>query len=144
MIKYFNIYPVILAAALLSCSFSASAEDFVVIVNKLNPVETLSKSDVKKYFFKDLALWPNGSKVVSVDYKDASALAKNFSMDILGIGLEEKNRKMISNVFSGRSTPPEQKDSEDEVIATVAANKGAIGYVSVSSDTSKVKVIQLK
>ena len=144
MIKYVNIYPFILAAVLFSCSFSASAADFVVIVNKENPAETLSKSDVKKYFFKNLALWNDGIKVIPVDYKDTSALAESFSMGVLGMKLEEKNRKMIANVFSGKSTPPVQKATEDEVIATVASERGAIGYVSRSSDTSKVKVVRLQ
>ena len=143
MIKSLNIYPVILAAVLLGCSFSASAEDFVMIVNKQNPVETLSRSDVKKYFFKNLVLWNNGVKVVPVDYVDTHPLAKSFAMNVLGMNLDEKKHKLVANVFSGKSTPPEQLASEDEVIAIVSTQRGAIGYISLSKHTDKVKVVQL-
>jgi len=143
MIKYFNIYPVILAALLIICSFSASAGDYVVIVNKQNPAEAVSKSDLKKYFFKNLVFWKNGTKVIPVDYLDTHPLASSFSMDVLDMNLEEKKHKMVANVFSGKSTPPRQLATEEEVIETVSTNVGAIGYVSVRTNTDKVKVVQL-
>jgi len=144
MTKYFNIYPAILAAVLFSCSFSASAKDFVVIVNKLNPIETLSKSDVKKYFFKDLVLWNDGVKVMPLDYADTYPLVSSFSLDVLMMDPVKKKHIMISNEFSGKSTPPLQLATENEVINTVARELGAIGYVSTSSNISKVKVVQLQ
>jgi len=144
MIKHLKTYPVILAAILFSCSFSANAEELVIIVNKLNPVNTLTKSAVKKYFFKDLTLWGNGVKVVPVDYVDTHPLAKKFSLNVLNMELDKKSHKLIANTFSGKSTPPVTLATEDDVIAKVAAQHGAIGYVSASANTDSVKVITLQ
>ena len=47
-------------------------------------------------------------------------------------------------IFSGRGSPPPIKASDQEVLAFVAANPGAIGYVSADADTSAVKTITLK
>ena len=144
MIKHLNTYLIILTAILFSCSFTASAEEFVIIVNKLNPINTITKATVKKYFFKDLVLWDDGVKVVPVDYVDTHPLAKIFSLNVLNMDLGKKNHILISNTFSGKSTPPMQLATEDEVISAVAAEHGAIGYVSASRNTDKVRVITLQ
>jgi hypothetical protein len=47
-------------------------------------------------------------------------------------------------IFSGKEVPPPVKASDDDVIAFVKANAGAIGYVSASTSTAGVKVIDVK
>ncbi len=47
-------------------------------------------------------------------------------------------------VFSGRDTPPLEKASDEEVVAFVKANRGAIGYVAPSSPLAGVKVLELQ
>ena len=47
-------------------------------------------------------------------------------------------------IFSGRGTPPPIKESDAEVIAFVAANPGAIGYVSADAEVSVDMTLTLK
>ena len=47
-------------------------------------------------------------------------------------------------VYSGRSTPPVIKVSDAEVVAFVAANREAIGYVSAEAATPGVKTVTLQ
>jgi len=99
---------------------------------------------LKNTFFKDLVLWNDGVKVMPLDYADTYPLVSSFSLDVLMMDPEKKKHIMISNEFSGKSTPPLQLATENEVINTVARELGAIGYVSTSSNISKVKVVQLQ
>jgi len=42
-----------------------------------------------------------------------------------------------------RRCPPQSKESAEEVVKFVMANKGAIGYVPIDTDTANVKVIKV-
>jgi ABC-type phosphate transport system substrate-binding protein len=46
-------------------------------------------------------------------------------------------------IVSGRGVPP-AKTSDQDVLAYVKANPGAIGYVGADAPTEEVKVIALK
>jgi hypothetical protein len=48
-------------------------------------------------------------------------------------------------IFSGRGVPPEEKESDEEVLEYVSKNVGAIGYISESAETSAydVKVLEI-
>jgi len=47
-------------------------------------------------------------------------------------------------IFSGKDVPPSNKSSDDDVIAFVKSNPGAIGYVSGSAAVAGVKVVAVK
>ena len=131
-----------LAAALIYTTPAVAAE-FVVIVNKSNQISSQPKATVAKYFFKDIELWDNGSKIVPVDFVDTNPLASQFAQNVLEMDLEKKRRIWLKKIFSGKSTPPQQLATDEAVITAVAAEPGAIGYISASSPTDKVKVITL-
>jgi hypothetical protein len=48
-------------------------------------------------------------------------------------------------IFSGRGVPPEEKQSDEEVLEYVSKNVGAIGYISESTvrDAYDVKVLEI-
>ena len=47
-------------------------------------------------------------------------------------------------IFSGREVPPVAKTSDEDVVAFVHSNPGALGYVAADTDTKGVKTIELK
>jgi hypothetical protein len=47
-------------------------------------------------------------------------------------------------VFSGRSVPPPEMDSEDQVVAFVLKNRGAVGYVSATTNVLGAKILPLR
>ena len=138
--KYIKSILTVLAAALIYTTPAVAAE-FVVIVNKANPVAHLPKSIVAKYFSMDLVFWDDGKKVIPVDLVDSNPLARQFAQAILEMDLDKKRRIWLTKIFAGKAAPPQQLKTDEAVIAVVSAEPGAIGYIAKSSFTDKVKIV---
>jgi len=122
-----------------------SAQLFAVIVNKSNPVESMSKDEVSKMFLKRTVQWANGSDVLPVDLPANSATRKVFSETLLGKTAAAVKSYWQQQSFSGRGTPPAIKDNEKAVLEYVQANPGAIGYISPESNYTayRVKIVDV-
>ena len=48
-------------------------------------------------------------------------------------------------IFSGRGTPPAEKDSSEAVLAFVAGEPAAVGYIDAETDTggTAIKILQV-
>ena len=123
----------------------AQATAYVVIVNAANPVSTLSRAQTAEYFFKKKGSWDGGQPVVPVDQNDAAPVRKAFSTHVLGREVYSVKSYWQGLIFSGRAVPPIEKSSDADVIAFVAGNTGAIGYVSPSATLGNtVKVVKIE
>ena len=122
----------------------ATAAGFVVIVNAGNPATEIKKMDAMRMFMKKMRAWPGGVSAEPVDQKDASPVRKEFLSVVMGKDAAAMNAYWQSQLFVGRTTPPPVKGSDADVIAFVAASKGAIGYVaSGASLPGTVKAITI-
>jgi ABC-type phosphate transport system substrate-binding protein len=99
-------------------------------------------------FLKRTTNWPDGSAIAPVDQSSRSAVRVLFTGEILKVeGLDKMSgveNYWQQQIFSGRGSPPPIKASDKEVVAFVAANPGAIGYVSGTADVSAVKTVALE
>lgn len=130
---------VLVAAIFLPAAQSPAGEiargsTFQVIVNPANPVSHLTRAEVSAMFMKRIRSWRDGSEIMAVDQSSRSALRESFSREI-----HEKNTAFVSRywqrlIFAGRGIPPPELPSDEDVIAFVAKNRGAIGYVSTTVD----------
>jgi len=122
----------------------ATSQDFKVVVNEANSSETISKQQLENIFMKRAGTWSNGQPALPVDQGASSSTRYGFSMVIFGRDVNAIKSHWQRQIFSGRGVPPPEKASDEEVLAFVRANPGAIGYVS--SDTavgSGVKVLDI-
>src|SRR5687767_10944127 len=65
-----------------------SAQDaggYKIIVNPVNPVTTLSKSQLSSIFLRRTTAWDNGQPVKPVDQAETSPLREAFSREVLGL-----------------------------------------------------------
>lgn len=62
--------------------------------------------------------------------QEGAAIRESFSRVIHGRSANQIAAYWQQQIFSGRNIPPEQRSSDDEVIAYVSSTPGAIGYVS--------------
>ncbi len=131
-------------ASLLLAATSASAQEYKVIVNSANATSDLSAAVVSKIFLKETTKFPNGSAATPVDQGKTSAVRAAFSKAVVGRPVAAVETFWQQQIFSGKEVPPATKPSDEEVVAFVKANPGAIGYVSAGASTAGVKVVDVK
>ncbi len=134
---------ILLAAALLALALPAAAEEFKVIANASNPVETLSKDDAAALFLKKVTRWSSG-KVVQVVEPGPGPVRDAFYRKVAGKSPTAVKAYWNQLIFSGREVPPVSKTADEDVVAFVRSNPGALGYVAAGSETPGVKTVALK
>ena len=127
---------------------SAAAPEYKVVVSAANPVTTLTRREAAAIFLKKKTRWEGGREIAPVDQSASSLVRAAFTRDVLDSeGLDRLSAVQTfwqQQVYSGRSTPPAIKVSDAEVVAFVAANREAIGYVSADAATPGVKTVTIQ
>lgn len=103
---------------------------FQVVINQANPVVELEVGDVAKMFQKKIRRWEHREIVVPVDLGQHSETRELFTRAIHGKSVTAIESFWQRIIFSGRGERPEQKQTEEEVLAFVGEHRGAIGYVA--------------
>lgn len=134
----------ILALAALFTGREAAAQDFQVVVNAANGASSISKDELSKIFLKKSTQWPGGGTAMAVDLKAGDATREAFSQAVHGRGASAIASYWQQQIFAGKDVPPEEKGSAADVIAFVASNPGAVGYVPAGTDLGNgVKAISV-
>ena len=120
-----------------------SDSGFKIIVNKSNPVLSLTKSEVSNMFYKKVTKWENQADIIPVDLNKESPIRLEFSMKIHGKHISNVDGYWRQMIFSGRKVPPPEIPSESEVISIISKNPNAIGYVSENTPVENVKVVNV-
>ena len=123
------------------CATAAFAEDIVVVVNKNNGVEKLSRDEVIDIFMGRNRQLSTGVTALPLDLPDNMAERENFYSRLTGKSVSEINAYWARLHFTGRANPPGLMHSHEEVIQRIMNNPGAVGYVNRSNASSKVKVV---
>ena len=117
---------------------------YVVIVNATNPIPLLTREDATNIFLKRVERWDNEEPIVVVDQTPSSPTRRAFSKDILRKEVTAVKSYWQQLVFAGRATPPVEKRSDRDVVAFVATNGTAIGYVAADAPLdSRVRAVRL-
>lgn len=120
---------------------SAAQPTFVVIVHASNPQTKLTQAEISKLFLKKLKVWPQTNiPALPVDQLETAAVREQFSQKILEKKVPALKAYWQKEIFSGRSVPPPEKESDAEVLKYVADNAGAIGYVTPATELDPAKV----
>ena len=123
---------------------AAAAQDFTIVINSANDIQSISKQQLSRCFMKQTATWTTGLPVLPVDQAASSAVRARFSSEIMEKDVSAVKSFWQRQIFSGRSVPPPEKATEAEVIAFVRANAGAVGYVSAGTSLgSGVKTLSV-
>jgi ABC-type phosphate transport system substrate-binding protein len=131
---------VVLAFTLISIVGICFAADFVVVVNKGNPINVISKYDLKQVALGKKSEWKDGSKIFFV-MREGQGVHENFVKEILNKNTAQYANYWKMAIFTGTGTPPKTVKSDEEVKNIVAGRRDAIGYISPSAVDSTVKKI---
>jgi ABC-type phosphate transport system substrate-binding protein len=119
---------------------SASAQTFIANPSVKNA--DISKSDLRDIFSGTATTFKDGSHAIPVTLK-AGSVHEEFLKAYVGktdSGFRSAWRMLV---FTGQGSMPKTLDTEAQVIDYVASTPGAVGYVSKSTATDKVKVLSV-
>lgn len=116
---------------------------FVVVVNKENPVTTLTLPELRRIFMKQTRMWPHGESVVPVDWDSSSAMRHEFSRRVLGRSVREMAEFWVQQSITQGLQPPTTQKSARAILRFVASVPGAISYVPPEDVDDTVKVIKV-
>lgn len=134
-------YSVITGILALALSSFAEA-GIVVVANPSVADNSLTAAQVSQLFMGRAKALPDGTAVTPLDLPEGSALRVQFADRVLGKTEQQLRSYWTRIIFTGKGQPPRSLGSAAEVLRTVAANPGHIGYVD-SKDVvgGKVKVL---
>ncbi|GAB5381301.1 MAG: hypothetical protein Alis3KO_31720 [Aliiglaciecola sp.] len=139
MLKNF-IRNTVLATSLTVITASAFA-DVVVVVHPSNSSE-LSAKQVQRIFLGKEKKFSNGTAVNPIN-QTSNAARNDFDSNVLGRSSTQVAAYWSKLVFTGKGIPPKEVNGDAEVVAAVAADPSAIGYVDSAAVTGDVKAIPL-
>ena len=122
-----------LALVVSASRVEAQARNFVVVVNESNPIASVRSDELSKMFLKKITVWRTKQPVVVVDQSETTKIRQQFSRDVHHRDLQSVQGYWQTQIFSGRSVPPQQRAGDSEVLSFVAGNPNAVGYVSASA-----------
>ena len=122
---------------------SAQSPAFVVIVNKENPVKTLTLLELRRIFLKQSRMWSHAEPMVPVDWDSTSGLRQTFSKQVLNRSVREMAEYWVQQSMTQGISPPSTQRSARAVLRFVAGVPGAISYVPTAEVDDTVNVIQV-
>jgi ABC-type phosphate transport system substrate-binding protein len=118
---------------------------YQVVVNAANPIAEIPRADLSRWFLGQARRWPDGRVVLAVDQSSRSEIRAAFC-----VGIHRQSRQAVETYWqkqmnAGRSIPPSVKVGDDQVMAYVAKNPTAIGYVAADTTLApRVKSVKVK
>lgn len=119
------------------------AGDYVIIVNKDNPLPSISKTQLNRLYtgkIKDV----NGTQLVPIDQSVDQAITTSFLNDVLGMIPAEYKEFWVAQQVKGFGTAPMIQRTSSMVKAIISQIPGAIGYISSGDIDDSVKKIEVK
>lgn len=113
----------------------------IVVIGNPSGVDNLSSSDVKKIFLGKSTKLDDGFTVRIVELTDGSAGRIAFHEVATGRSEAQIQSAWSRLVFTGKAEAPIQVADYNAVVAEVAANVHAVGYVEESALNNSVRVL---
>ncbi|MBB1287793.1 hypothetical protein H5085_01800 [Pseudoalteromonas sp. SR43-6] len=130
-----------LCLLLVSVSVYAKSTEFVVVVNKSNAINALSKREIIDIYMGRYLTFPDGETSKPLDLPAQSTLKNDFYLKLVNKDEQKINAYWARLLFSGRAKPPTPSTSVEDAINKIAASQFAIGYIPLSQVTDAVKVV---
>jgi ABC-type phosphate transport system substrate-binding protein len=120
----------------------AGDDDLVVVVNKANSADNVTKVQLRKMMLGEQASWPSGKKV-SVVLRSAGQPERAEALRaVCGMSEDQFNEAWMHASFNGdTASPPKALGSAQGVRALVMSIPGAIGFLLAADVNDTVKAI---
>ena len=119
-------------------------DEFVVIVNRSNQFDGLSRSKISFLYLRKVSRWPSGAEAYPIDLVSAQSLRREFTGSVLGISDEQLQSYWIDQRETRGVKPPIEVRDAAAAKALVASHPGAIAYIPASELDDTVKVLKVE
>jgi ABC-type phosphate transport system substrate-binding protein len=122
-----------------------SQVELAIIVNKSNPNDNLSFSELREYFMAERNNWSDGAGKVRVIMREPGGLERTTVLRLI-YDMDEKdfNSYFLGKKFRGEILEePRVRSSTPDMIKTISNVPGAIGYVRTDEVDASVKVLRV-
>ncbi len=117
--------------------------EMVVIVNKDNPVATISRAEIEMIYLGKKKQFQDGFTAVPVDISADNSIRREFFANILGKAEESYRLYWLRMIFSGKGQPPLMLGGEEEAVRFVSQNKGGIAFIDSGLIAPGVKAVSI-
>jgi len=122
----------------------ADSTPLVFVVNRKNPIQTLSVADVRQMLLGERSHWPNGDRVTVVMRQPKEPERDAVIRLVCKLDDRDYTRMMLRAVFTGElRSAPKLLDTPAGVIRFVYNVPGAIGYIKASEVDDSVKIVPI-
>ena len=122
----------------------AGSGDLAIVVNKENPVESLSLAELRKVFLGERSHWPSGRRITLVMMEPGHPERTTLIRDVCQMNEGDFSRHFLHGVFTGEVfVSPKTLASPLGVRKFIFNVPGAIGYLRASEVDSSVKIIRV-
>ena len=122
---------------------AAEGQSFVIVVNKANPVTSLSVTELRRIFTKQTRMWPHAESMVPVDWDATSEIRQAFSRQVLNRSVREMAEYWVQQSVTQGLAPPSTQKSSRAVLRFVASVPGAISYMPPGEVDDSVNIVKL-
>jgi hypothetical protein len=141
-----RVFAAALLASLWARNSSAQNPPFVIVVNRKNPVKTLTLVELRRIFMKQSRMWPDAEPMVPVDWESTTYMRQVFSRMVMNRSVREMAEYWVQQSMTQGLAPPSTQRSARAILRFVAGVPGAIAYMppnDVDDTVNVVKVIGL-
>jgi ABC-type phosphate transport system substrate-binding protein len=123
---------------------SATTEPLVIVVNRSNPVDNLSFTELRTVFLGDRSHWTNGRRITLVMREPGEPERRAILRDVCGMNEDQLKTHFLRGLFTGEIL------LSPKILATPAGVRrfifnvpGAIGYLRAADVDASVKVVRI-
>jgi len=121
---------------------AAADDDLVVVVNKSNPVENLTKAQLRKIVLGGQEAWSAGKRVTLVLRAPGQPDREGVLRTICGMNEDGFSQYVMRAVFNGETSNSAKVVATDEAVRdAVAAQPGAIGFLRAADVNDSVRAV---
>jgi ABC-type phosphate transport system substrate-binding protein len=136
-----NIMKLIVYSIFFFCSANISLAQIVIAVNKNNPVNDISMSELKQIYLGKKTTFPDGKNIVLGEYAD---LKEAFYDILLGWSVVKVRKHWLGLIFSGTSSSaPKEFKRFGELKDFISQNEDAIAFIDLADIDKKVKLVTI-
>lgn len=127
-----------------SANIGSVSEPLAVVVNRSNPVENLTSSELRNIFLGSRNYWPNGKRITIVMREPGDPSRKTVLHEVCAMSEDQFKNHFLHGLFTGEIlVSPKILVSPTGMRKFVFNVPGAIGYLRLEDLDDSVKVIRI-